>query len=342
MININPQKTIFVVDGNEGNLALAKNTFRLRYQIFAVSSASEMFARLKSVVPDLILLDAGITDTNVIDALRMLKERKEYGAIPVIVLTDTADALAAEDCFALGAVDYITRPILLSVITHRIEGHLQRSDMISYQNSRYMNLQNGIISVLAEMINHRDSSTGGHVTRTSEFIGILLDEMTRSDVYRDETRDWKTETLVSSARLHDVGKIGIPDTILNKPAKLSTDEFAVIKTHTTEGERIIEKMVLYAGGGAYLSHASRFAGYHHERWDGAGYPRGLKGMEIPLEGRVLAVADVYDALVSERPYKKAFTAEEAERIILAEAGKHFDPYIVAVFSTIREKFRKVK
>ncbi len=142
--------------------------------------------------------------------------------------------------------------------------------------------------------------------------------------------------------MHDVGKISIPDHILNKPGKLTADEFEVVKTHAEVGEQIIEKMVANAGGGAFLSTAKVFAGTHHEWWNGCGYPRRLCGAEIPLEGRVLAIADVYDALISERPYKRAFNHEEAERIVMAESGTHFDPILANIFYSVREQFRTVE
>jgi putative two-component system response regulator len=242
----------------------------------------------------------------------------------------------------MGAVDYIVRPVVENVLLAHIKVHLKADVPELMKAKRFHQMQGEIMSILADMINHRDHATGGHAQRTSIYIKILLDEMDRRDVYTKETLYWKPETIIPSARLHDVGKIVISDVILNKPDKLSYDEFELIKTHTTEGERIIERMITQAGGGAFLSHAKVFAGSHHERWDGTGYPRGLRGMDIPLEGRVLAIADVYDALISERPYKKAFTAEKAEEIILDEAGKQFDPQLVEVFHNTRGQFRAVE
>ncbi len=140
---------------------------------------------------------------------------------------------------------------------------------------------------------------------------------------------------------HDVGKITISDTILNKPARLTDDEYELIKRHVTEGERIIEEMIAHTGEEAFLHHALMFAGMHHEHWDGSGYPRKMKNSEIPLEGRIMAVADVYDALVSERPYKRPFTHEEAVKIIMADSGRHFDPQVAGVFAKVHERFRPV-
>jgi putative two-component system response regulator len=155
-------------------------------------------------------------------------------------------------------------------------------------------------------------------------------------VYADEMHNWDLDLVASSARLHDVGKIAISDFILNKPGPLTDEEFATMKTHAAEGARIIEQIIGRTGEVAFLHNAKLFAGYHHEYWDGTGYPQGLKETEIPLQGRIMAVVDVYDALVSERPYKRAFTGKEAVDIIMADSGKRFDPKIVEVFFGVQE------
>jgi len=201
-------------------------------------------------------------------------------------------------------------------------------------------LQGAIVSVLADMIENRDKITGGHVERTSQYVKILIKEMKARGLYAEETRDWNVDAFVSSARLHDVGKITISDLILNKPGKLTDDEFETIKTHAFEGERIICKIIAqtYDVDDNFLQNAKLIAGNHHERWDGTGYPRKLKGENIPLQGRIMAIVDVYDALVSDRPYKKAFSHEKAVEIIKDDAGKHFDPKIADVFLDIKDKF----
>jgi putative two-component system response regulator len=192
------------------------------------------------------------------------------------------------------------------------------------------------------MVENRDKGTGGHIERTSTYIKILIDEMKTCGVYTNELSNWDEEKMISSARMHDLGKISITDLIVNKPGKLTKEEFELMKTHAIEGERIIDKIILRTGEGEFLRNAKLFAGSHHEWWDGTGYPRGLKKEEIPLQGRIMAIVDVYDALVSERPYKKAYTDEEAVEIIMEGAGTQYDPYITEVFFKVKDQFKAVK
>jgi len=193
------------------------------------------------------------------------------------------------------------------------------------------------------MVESRDKATGGHVERTTAYLEILVDEMRKQGIYTDEVTDLDIELFVSSARLHDVGKICISDTVLNKPAGLTEEEFAVMKTHPAEGERIIDQIVSRTGESeTFLYHAKLFAGYHHERWDGKGYPYGLEGTNIPFQGRIMAFADVYDALISQRPYKKPLSHEESIKIMMENSGKQFDPVIADVFYEVQEQFNAVK
>jgi len=191
------------------------------------------------------------------------------------------------------------------------------------------------------MVENRDRVTGGHVERTTEYVKILVTAMLERNVYADEIHGWDLDKVVSSARLHDVGKIMISDLILNKPSKLNNEEYDKIKTHAVEGERIVDLIMARTGEEAFLRHAKVLANSHHERWDGTGYPYRLKGTEIPLQGRIMAVADVYDALTSQRPYKEAFPHEQAVEIITADSGKQFDPKIIDVFLEVKDKFKEV-
>jgi putative two-component system response regulator len=241
----------------------------------------------------------------------------------------------------MGAIDFVTKPFSIPVLLNRIKTHLNIDDIIRDRTAQLHRVQNSIISVLADMVENRDKGTGGHIERTSKYIKILIDEMKRREVYTNEIAEWDIEKLVASARMHDLGKISVTDMIVNKPGKLTEDEFELMKTHAIIGEKIIEDMILRTGEKDFLNNAKLFAGSHHERWDGNGYPRGLKGDEIPLQGRIMAVVDVYDALVSERPYKKAFSDEEAVKIITENSGTQYDPKIIEVFSHVKDKFKEV-
>ncbi|MCL2879481.1 MAG: HD domain-containing protein, partial [Treponema sp.] len=182
---------------------------------------------------------------------------------------------------------------------------------------------------------------GGHVERTSEYIQILVNAMMKQGVYIEELHNMDLESFVSSARLHDIGKISIPDSILNKPGKLDVDEYTIMKTHSAQGVEIINQMASRADDDEFLRNAKLFAGYHHEHWDGKGYPFGLKEIKIPIQGRIMAIVDVYDALMSERPYKKPFTIDETVKIIMDNAGTQFDPVIADVFFKVKEQFRVI-
>jgi len=335
-------KTIFVIDDAGINLTKAEQALEDSYNVVTLLSATRMFILLEKVTPDLILLDIEMPEMDGFTALRKLKENDYTAKIPVIFLTASHDNEVEARGIELGAVDFITKPFSPIVLLSRISNHLHIYELIKKRTERIEQLQNNIVFVLADMVESRDKVTSGHVERTSEYLKILIEAMQINGVYADEMNGWNVDILVPSARLHDIGKIVVSDLILNKPGKLTDEEFEIMKTHAVEGEHIINRIISRTGEGIFLRQAKLFAGYHHERWDGTGYPYSLKGADIPLLGRIMALVDVYDALVSERPYKKAFTDDEAVRIIEESSGKHFDPKIVEVFSTIKDKFREVR
>jgi putative two-component system response regulator len=344
------QKMIFVVDDSATNLSMAKEALKEQYRVMTLPSAAKMFAYIEKVTPDLILLDIEMPEMNGFEALERLKNNASHAGIPVIFLTSMTDTLVEVRGFQMGVVDFITKPFSAPVLLNRIKTHLdidalirERTASLQQRTEQLQRLQNGIVFVLADMVENRDRGTGGHIERTATYIGILIDLMILRGLHADELSEMDLDLLVSSARLHDVGKITISDTVLNKPGKLTDEEFAMMKTHTVEGERIIDQIVSRTGEDeAFLRSAKLFAGYHHERWDGKGYPYGLVGADIPLQGRIMAFADVYDALVSERPYKKPSTHEEAIAIIMENIGKQFDPFIAEVFYEVRDQFKVVK
>jgi putative two-component system response regulator len=335
-------KTIFVIDDSEVNLTKVKQALEGSYRILTFISAVRMFSVIKKVTPDLILLDIEMPEMDGFQTLHELKKNEKTAPIPIIFLTASSDEETEAKCLEMGAVDFIMKPFSAPIMLNRIANHIHVSELIKKRTERIQQLQNNIIYVLADIVENRDKVTSGHVDRTSAYIEILIDEMQACGLYKEQMQDWDKETLVFSARLHDIGKITISDVILNKPGKLTPEEFEIMKTHSSEGQRIIDQMIERTGDEAFLYHAKFFAGYHHERWNGKGYHHGLAGEDIPLQGRIMAIADVYDALVSERPYKKAFTHEEAVDIIMADSGKQFDPKIAEVFFRVKDKFNSMR
>jgi len=334
-------KTIFVVDDSDTNLSMAEAVLEDQYRVMTMPSASKMFSLLEKVIPDLILLDIEMPEMDGFEALKKLKDNSTWTDIPVMFLTGRNDPEVEVRGFEQGAVDFVTKPFSSSVLINRIKTHLDIDEIIRERTAQLSRLQNSIVSVLANMVESRDKETGGHIERTSEYIKILINEMKKRGVYADEINNWDIEKIISSARMHDLGKISITDIIVNKPGRLTNEEFEIMKTHAQEGERIIDEIIAQTGEGEFLRNARLFAGCHHERWDGKGYPHRLKGEEIPLQGRIMAIVDVYDALVSERPYKKALSSEEAVNIIMQNAGTHYDPVITQVFFEAKEQFRNV-
>ncbi len=222
-----------------------------------------------------------------------------------------------------------------SADTVRYIGEVQR------KTEQITRLQNGLVLVLADMVESRDQCTGDRVRKTAAYAGIILRQMKKEGIYADRLTDEYIAEVVSSAPLHDVGKIAVSDTILNKPGRLTEEEFKTMQNHTTEGGKVIEKaMALVAEESEYLTEAKNLATGHHEKWNGKGYPLGLKGEEIPLSARVMAVADVFDALVSRRSYKEPFSIDKAIEIIRHDAGSHFDPNVVRAFLDAEEEIRR--
>ena len=203
---------------------------------------------------------------------------------------------------------------------------------VSQKGEQIANMQTGLIYILADLVESRDKCTGDHVKKTAAYVKLILELLKENNLYADIVDDEYIKDVCNSAPLHDVGKIKVSDIILNKPARLTDEEFVEMKKHTTAGKEIIESAMKLTGGeSGYLKEALNLATYHHEKWDGTGYPNGMKGEEIPLSARIMAVSDVFDALVSTRSYKKPFSFEEAMNIIKEGSGTHFDPIIADVF-----------
>ena len=333
------QKTIFVVDDSLSNLSLAEEVLEKKYRVVTLSSAKKLFMALEKQIPDLILLDIAMPDMSGFDAIKQLKNNGAYAQIPVIFLTALTDSFNEALGIQLGAVDFITKPFSEPVLMNRIKNHILIEELIGEKTAQLTQLKNGIVFTMADIVESRDKNTGGHIKRLQHYLKVLLSAMTMQNAYADEISKWDIDAFISSADLHDLGKICVPDSILNKPGALTEQEFDTIKSHAAEGEKIISQMIGRTDETEFLHNAKLIAAHHHERWDGAGYPRALTETDIPLQGRIVALADAYDALVSERPYKKAVSHEEAVDTIMKDAGQHFDPLIAEVFYKVNDQFK---
>ena len=353
---------LILVDDNITNLTIGRNMLKVYYEVYPAPSAAKLFEILDKVLPDLVLLDIEMPEMNGYEAIKKMKSDPRFAGIPVIFLTAKSDEASELEGFDLGAVDYVSKPFSGPLLLKRIATHLliekQKKDLLASQaalkdyadnleqkvrekTKEVINLQNAVLTTVSDLVEFRDKHTGGHVARTQMYLKALTEEMIREGIYSDDIKGWDMDFFLPSAQLHDVGKIAISDTILNKPGKLTPEEFEIMKTHVTVGIDAIKKIMSNTNEHAFLNHALLIAGNHHEKWDGSGYPAGLKGTDIPLEGRLMAIADVYDALIAIRPYKKAFTHEEACKIIEESSGTHFDPVLVDVFRKIESEFARV-
>jgi HD-GYP domain-containing protein (c-di-GMP phosphodiesterase class II) len=230
---------------------------------------------------------------------------------------------------------------LYNVLVKTLADTVDHLEDVERKGEQIERMQSGLIYILADMVESRDKCTGNHVRKTAAYVELIMQLMKENGIYADELTDEFMRDVVSSAPLHDVGKIKVSDVILNKPGKLTDEEFAEMKTHTTAGKDIIERAIELSGESGYLNEALNLATYHHEKWDGSGYPTGLKGDDIPLSARIMAVSDVFDALLSIRSYKQPFSFEKAMSIIEEGIGTHFDPQIAKVFVDNPERVYKV-
>ncbi|MDR1830668.1 MAG: response regulator [Candidatus Fibromonas sp.] len=348
------RKTVFLVDDNTTNLTAGKAVLAERYKVLTLDSGERLLKILEKNIPDLILLDIEMPEINGYETIKAIKNKRETEHIPVIFLTAKSDVDNELEGLSLGAIDYITKPFSPSLLLKRIEVHLlvetqkrelrnynhHLQEMVESKTKSVVKLQDAILKTMIEFVERRDYVTGGHIERTTHYLNTLLNAMRKYGLQKEKISSWNLNLILQSARLHDVGKIAIKDSILQKSGNLTPVEFEEMKKHTIVGEEIIEEIKRNSEEQAFLEHAGIFAATHHEKWDGNGYPRGLRGEEIPLQGRLLAIADVYDALVSERPYKEAFSHEKAVEIISKGKGTHFDPQLIELFLNVSDEFEK--
>ncbi len=306
--------------------------------------------------PQLILLDIMMPELDGYEVCRQLKSNRKTCNIPVIFITGKVELDDEILGFEAGCVDYITKPISPPILKARVRTHLQLAkareilldqnhnlELSVQERTRELSLlQDSLLLALGSLAETRDNETGNHLRRTQHYVRALAVKLSHHPQFRDYLTSQRIEAIFKTAPLHDIGKVGIPDSILLKPARLTPDEFEIMKTHTRLGRDSLAKAEEHLGQySEFLALAREIAYGHHERWDGTGYPEGLKGEEIPASARLMSVCDVYDALISERIYKKAFPHEDAVEIIRQGRGSQFDPIVVDAFLEMAEEFRSM-
>ena len=357
MEQLTGKSTILVVDDTPDNITLLCSLLGEEYKNkVATNGVKALKIARAEPHPDLILLDIMMPEMDGYEVCRQLKADPATEHIPVIFLTAKTQEGDETKGFELGAVDYITKPIVPPILMARVHTHLALQyarkslekqnevleEQVEERTRQLAALQDAIIIAMASLAETRDNETGHHIRRTQHYIRELALCLKQDARYADELDDKLIATLYKSAPLHDIGKVGVPDRILLKPGRLTPDEFEEMKRHTIYGrDAIIAAEKTLEAPESFLCTARDIAYSHHEKWDGSGYPQGLVGEEIPLSARLMAIADVYDALITKRIYKEAIPHDEAVKIIAAGDGTHFDPNVIKVFLDIADKFAAI-
>lgn len=351
------RSTIFVVDDTTDNLLLMVDLLNSIYKVKVANNGKTALKYLQdNIHPDLILLDIMMDGLSGHDVIRELKANPKTRDIPVIFLTAMSEPEDEKIGLELGAVDYITKPISPAIVLARIKTQLQVKAAATFLKDKNLYLETEIskrtaeisavqdvtILAMASLAETRDLETGNHIRRTQHYVKVLAQKLKTHPNFGYFLSEAMINTLFKSAPLHDIGKVGIPDRILLKPGKLTEEEFETMKTHTTLGRDAIKHAEKELGIQVeFLRIAKEIAYYHQEKYDGSGYPTGISGNDIPISARLMALADVYDALISRRVYKEPMPHEMAVKIIIEGKGRHFDPDIVDAFLELQEEFQAI-
>ena len=340
--------TILIVDDIEANRLILDEILSVKYDIIQADSGIAALNMLfdATAAPSLVLLDIMMPGMDGYEVLMRMQANPATSKIPVLFIT-AADSEANESKgLSLGAVDYIPKPFSPQIVKMRVDNHIRLrnyseslEEMVKAKVEELVRTKEKILETMANIIEYRDLESGHHVKRTSELTKILIDYLYVNDVDRMISIA-DQDIIIKAVPLHDIGKISIPDSILLKPGPLTPEEFAIIKTHSAIGSEIVKSM-LDEDDEQYLTYCYDICRHHHERWDGKGYPDGISGDGIPLSARILAVVDVYDALVSARCYKPPFSHEKAIEIIKNGSGTQFDPAIVDALLNVSMQFKEV-
>ena len=332
---------ILVVDDNLANLKNIQLQLSDAYQVLLAKSGAQALQICMQRMPDLILLDIDMPEMDGFETLRRIKDNMILSRIPVIFLTADRDVATEVRGLKSGVVDFITKPVEKNILLHRLQIHLR---MAAYQHKledTVKELEDSIVIGFADIVENRDKNTGDHILRTLKYVSLLCQELISKGCFSSELNEKEMSLITRAAPLHDLGKIGVSDVILLKPGRLDDNEFNLMKTHTTTGARILRGIYERTPTQRYLSYAIQIAEGHHEKYDGTGYPHGIKGEEIPLSSRIMAVADVYDALTADRVYRKAMDPQESYNHIIAGKGTHFDPRIIEAFVSVHKEIETV-
>jgi putative two-component system response regulator len=356
-MNDTEKPIVLLVDDTPENLQLMNGLLKDDYRTrFANNGERALKAALQEPRPDVILLDIMMPGMDGYEVCTRLKADPVTADIPVVFLTAKSEVEDEQKGFDLGAVDYITKPVSPLIVKARVHAQLvlkQAADFLKDKNAfleseivrrtrEVQVVQDVTIMAMASLAETRDNETGNHIRRTQNYVRALAQRLCEHPKFAALLDESTIEALYKSAPLHDIGKVGIPDAILLKPGKLTPEEFEVMKTHTTLGrDVIIAAEKLMDAPSTFLRLAREIAHYHQEKWDGSGYPEGLSGEAIPFPARLMAVADVYDALISRRAYKPPMTREKAVGIMTEGRGKHFDPEIFDAFLEIEAQFAAI-
>lgn len=349
--------TILVVDDTPENITLITSLLKGIYRTkVATNGKKALQVALSDDPPDLILLDIMMPEMDGYEACRRLKNNPQTADIPVIFLTAKAQVEDEQKGFELGAADYIIKPISPPIVLSRVKTHLQLKKVrdflqdknaflereVARRTKEIDNIQDVAMIAIGSLAETRDNETGNHIQRTQHYMKLLAEKLKDHPNFQHFLTDENISLLSKSAPLHDIGKVGIPDKILLKPGRHTAEEREIMKTHTTLGrDAIMAAETMLQTPSSFLQFAREIAYTHHEKYDGTGHPRGLSGNDIPISGRLMALADVYDALISRRVYKEAFSHEKAVTIIKEGAGTHFDAQVVEAFLEISDKFREI-
>lgn len=351
----NDKAVILTIDDDPVILNTLISILKASYEVKPFACGSTALKYLARNSADLVLLDCNMPEMTGFDVLRQLQQEPALHDIPVIFLTGAEDGESEVEALEAGAADFIRKPIQPKALMTRVRLQLElqryrdRMENLVEEKTRsllqaYDQLtirENVTLNLLAKTTDLRDQITGDHIWRVTEYVRIIVGELLVLPRLGYELTPAKGEEIVKSSKLHDLGKIAIPDSVLLKLGRLTEQEFEVIKLHPVHGAQLLDEFIDQLGDDSFLTTARDITLHHHEKWNGDGYPYGFAGATIPLSARIVAIGDVYDALISVRPYKRAFTHEESVAIIVKDGNRHFDPYLTTVFEHHAEEFRAV-